>query len=362
MVRVMSEYDMQDDVTRREVFWLLQRLTSWSLWKAKYDAFKVFADAYETAIKTWPANDPDVMEADHLKTIYEILNCYDKGLAELAHGRRFVWRAGQALEQAIDRFDELGGYFYRNPNYWERGQIEPYPPKVDALYKLMRASQFQMDHAPLEVVGSSYRFARLRSPDALLDPADYKHGFYELAYPTFPDILPGVPDSFGPVIQSGQTVPCDGIWEPVTIEQSRVLGVIPIDAKLFGSDGCFNYLVADTEAPNLSLLDTANLTVVPRPTHWRLLWEDTRYLDGVIPDESHYFLEPPGKSEPLALEAVAPVRTSDVCPVSGEWRTDEYGGKTVQVERGTTMPDMLVRDNLGELKAHWVTWRLVKRV
>jgi hypothetical protein len=25
------------------------------------------------------------------------------------------------------------------------------------------------------------------------------------------------------------------------------------------------------------------------------------------------------------------------------------------------MPDMLVRDNLGELKVHWVTWRLVTR-
>jgi hypothetical protein len=25
------------------------------------------------------------------------------------------------------------------------------------------------------------------------------------------------------------------------------------------------------------------------------------------------------------------------------------------------MPDMLVRDNLGELKVHWVTWHLVTR-
>ncbi|KVC81301.1 hypothetical protein WJ47_32695 [Burkholderia ubonensis] len=356
----MNEYDMQDDVTRRKVFWLLQRLTSWSLWKAKYDAFKVFAGAYETAIKTWPANDPDVMEADHLKTIYEILNCYDKGLAELANGRRFVWRAGQAFKEMVRNFNALGSSFYRNPKYWERGQIAPYPPKVDALYKLMRASQFHMDYAPLEV-WTTDNIANLEWPSALLDPSQYDHGFYELAYPTFPAALSDVPDSPGPVIQSGQAVPCDGIWEPVTIEQSRVLGAIPIGAKPFGNDGCFNYLVADTEAPFLSS-DDESFDIASRPTHWRLLWEDRRYLDGVIPDESQYFLEPPRKSEPLAPEAVAPVRTSEVCPVSGEWRTDECGGKTVQVERGATMPDMLVRDNLGELKAHWVTWRLVKRV
>ncbi|WP_232465661.1 Imm72 family immunity protein [Burkholderia ubonensis] len=362
MVRVMSEYDMQDDVTRRKVFWLLQRLTSWSLWKAKYDAFKVFADAYETAIKTWPANDPDVMEADHLKTIYEILNCYDKGLVELARGHRFVWRAGQVLKHAVSKFGNLDSYFYRNPKYWEHGgQFEPYPPKVDMLYQLMHRSEFQMESAPLEIMASD-NVARLESPGSLLDPVYYDHGFYKLAYPILPDDLPEVPDPPGPVIQSGQSVPCDGIWEPVIIEQSRVLGVVPIGAKLFKNNGCFNYFVADVDAPVFASVDVTTFDVTLRPTHWRLLWEDTRYLDGVIPDESQYFLEPPGKSEPLALEAVSPVRTSDVCPVSGEWRTDEYGGKTVQVERGTTMPDMLVRDNLGELKAHWVTWRLVKRV
>jgi hypothetical protein len=30
--------------------------------------------------------------------------------------------------------------------------------------------------------------------------------------------------------------------------------------------------------------------------HWRLVWEDTRYCDGIIPDESEYFLDDePGK-------------------------------------------------------------------
>ncbi|AYZ62573.1 hypothetical protein EGY31_04480 [Burkholderia multivorans] len=358
----MNQYDMQDDVTRRKVFWLLQRLTSLSVWRAKHNAFKEFAVAYETAIKTWMPTDPEAMEADHLTAIYEILGNYEKGLDELARGYRYVWKKGQALDRVVNRSNYLAKYFYRNPDYWESGgQVAPYPPKVDALARLMRASQVQMEHAPLEVLGPDDNFAQLRSPWALLDRDAYNQGAYELPYPIFAEALPEVPDSPGPVIRSDQKVPCDGIWEPVTIEQNRVLGILPVGSKLFENDGCFNYFVADTAAPKLALLDKTTFKVTARPTHWRLLWEDTRYLDGVIPDESQYFLEPPRKSEPFAPEAVAPVRTSEVCPVSGEWRTDEYGGKTVQVERGATMPDMLVRDNLGELKAHWVTWRLVKR-
>jgi hypothetical protein len=358
----MDEYDMQDDVTRRKIFWLLQRQTSLTLWKVKHSAFKVFAAAYETALKTWPSTDPEAMEVGHLKTIYEILSHYDKGLDELSRGHRFVWRKGQALERVVNRFNYLAGYFYRDQTYWDRGgQIQPYPPKVNALAKLLRASQVQMEYAPLEVWGTSYNFAYLQLPEALLDRDAYNHTFYEFAYPTFPEVLPEVPDSPGPVIQSGQTVPYDGIWEPVTIEQSHVLGVVPLGAKLFWNNGCFNYFVADTEAPNLEGFDSATFSATILPTHWRLLWEDTRYTNGVIPDESQYFLDAAKTANPANDEAVEPVRTGNICPVSGEWRTEEYGGKTVYVEQGTSMPDLLAKDSLGELKVHWVTWRLIRR-
>jgi hypothetical protein len=65
----VNQYNVQDDVTRREIFWLLQRLTSLSLWKAKQNAFKVFASAYETAVKTWPSTDPEAMEADRKRPV-----------------------------------------------------------------------------------------------------------------------------------------------------------------------------------------------------------------------------------------------------------------------------------------------------
>ncbi|HEJ2440629.1 TPA: hypothetical protein SLZ45_002128 [Burkholderia multivorans] len=355
MTNTIKQYDMSDDATRRKVFWLLQRLTSFSLWKRKRDAFALFANEYEHAVKTWPEDDPESMPADNLPTIFEILAAYDKGLRELGRGYRFVWQRGEPLQHVIDRYQHLNAYFFPHPDYWDRGaQAAPYPPKVDALARLLHASEYQMEYAPLEPGHTD--LAKVRSVGLLLSPTAYKHSFYTLPYPVFPQDLREVPEPEGPVIKSGDKVPCDGIWEPVAVEQSRLLGVVPVGNRSLRNNGCFNYFIRDIRAPNLMNNQTGGLVQV----HWRLLWEDKRYADGIIPDESQYFLEPPSMPAP-DRHSVAKVRTGDICPVSGEWHTDEYGGKTVRVEAGAAMPDMLVRDNLGELKVHWVTWHLVTR-
>ncbi|MDN8012707.1 Imm72 family immunity protein [Burkholderia multivorans] len=348
MMNTIKLYDMADDATRRRVFWLLQRLTSFSLWKRKRDAFAMFANEYEKAVKTWAEGDPEAMPPQNLAIIFEILAAYDRGLSELARGYRFVWRRGQPLQYAIDRYNHLNAYFFPHSDYWDRGaQVAPYPPKVDTLAQLLHASEYQVEYAPLEPEPLDNCLAQLSSIGLLLSPDTYKHGLYMLPYPVFPDDLPEVPEAVGPVIKSGDKVPCDGIWEPVAIEQSKLLGVVPVRNRSLRNNGCFNYFVRDIHAPNVRDDDTGAIV----KTHWRLLWEDKRYADGAIPNESEYFLEPPQVS-PLEQEPVAKVRTGDRCPVSGEWRTDEYGGKTVRVEPGAAMPDLMVKDIQGERKVH----------
>ncbi|MBU9551144.1 hypothetical protein KTE50_21625 [Burkholderia multivorans] len=342
MTNTIKLYDMTDDMTRRRVFWLLQRLTSFSLWKRKRDAFARFANEYENAVKTWPEDDPEALPPQNLPIISEILAAYDRGLSALARGNRFVWQRGEPLQYAIDRYNHLNAYFFPHPDYWDRGaQAFPYPPKVDALAQLLHASEYQVEYAPLEPEPLDNCLAQLSSIGLLLSPDTYKHGLYTLPYPVFPDDLPEVPEAVGLVIKSGDKVPCDGIWEPVAIEQSKLLGVVPVGNRSLRNNGCFNYFVQDIHAPNVRDDDTGAIV----KTHWRLLWEDKRYADGIIPDESQYFLEPPSSPQP-SRDTAAPVRTGDICPVSGVWRTQEYGGKTVRVEAGAAMPDMLVRDNL----------------
>jgi hypothetical protein len=210
----MQEIDMQDPGVRRKIFWLLQRVTCYSLWHKKRDAFRTFSAAYETAVKTWSPKDPELVSADHLATIYEILSLYDRGLDELAHGRRFVWRKGEALDRVVMQTGYLSDYFYTNPNYWVRGgQFLPYPPKVGALARLLRASMYQAESALLEVAGTTLQLARLRYPQTLLDKRKYHYTFYELEFPQFPNVLPEMPQPRALMIRSGERVPCDGIWD-----------------------------------------------------------------------------------------------------------------------------------------------------
>ncbi|WP_329955955.1 Imm72 family immunity protein [Burkholderia cepacia] len=61
-----------------------------------------------------------------------------------------------------------------------------------------------------------------------------------------------------------------------------------VHGALLRNGGCFNYFTRGTRAPNLTD-DFPGLLI---PTCWRLLWEDRRYVNGVVPDESQYFLEP----------------------------------------------------------------------
>ncbi|WP_244141421.1 Imm71 family immunity protein, partial [Burkholderia vietnamiensis] len=171
MTKTIKQYDMADDATRRRIFWLLQRLTSFSLWKRKREAFAIFANEYENAVKTWPEDDPERVHADHLPTIFEILASYDRGLTELARGYRFVWQCGEPLEYAIDRYNYLNAYFFPHQDYWERGaQFAAYPPKIDALAKLLHASEYQMENAPLEPSSLNNDLAQLRSVGLLLSP------------------------------------------------------------------------------------------------------------------------------------------------------------------------------------------------
>ncbi|KUY96038.1 MULTISPECIES: Imm72 family immunity protein [unclassified Burkholderia] len=303
MTNTPQSHDMTDDTTRRRIVWLLQRLTSFSLWKRKRDAFAIFANEYESAVKNQSADDPEPMPANNLPMIFEILAAYDRGLSELARGHRFVWRRGEPLQYAVARYNHLNAYFFPHPDYWDRGaQIAPYPPKVDALVRLLHASEYQMEYAPFEPGYTD--LAQLCSVGLLLSPHAYEHSFYTLPYPVFPEDLQEIPEPVGVMIKSGDKVPCDGIWEPVTVERSKWLGIVPVGGcRVFPNRGCFNYLGRGTRAPKVR--DAMELAV---RTRWRLLWEDRRYVDGVIPDESSYFLEAGAKPPAVSRKQVTRCR------------------------------------------------------
>ncbi|MBN3856926.1 hypothetical protein G3N59_26450 [Paraburkholderia sp. Ac-20340] len=352
----MNLYDMNEPAVRAKVFWLLRRLTSYSLWMRKRDAWERFTHAYENALKTWPKSQEEQIEADALDRAYGALGQFDKGLGELEKGRRYVWRVEQPLNVAWKVSASMRTNLYRHPAYWERGiQMEPWPPKIEALHQLLIKSFYQGDQTPLEVLPQQrVSQAKWSWAEPLLDSEFYKKDFYTLPYPVFPDQLPQLPEARDLEIVSGQEVPVDGIWEPIRDERTRILGIIAVGERKIENNGCFNYFVGGTTAPKYSSESG------PVSTRWRLLWEDDRYKDGRILDESEYFIEPKlGKSDEV-VEGNIEVKTGEVCPKSGLWAARDHESAPISVKAGSVMPDLLLKDHLGEPIVRWVVWKLVK--
>jgi hypothetical protein len=113
----------------------------------------------------------------------------------------------------------------------------------------------------------------------------------------YPDPLPELPEIYEVVeIETGEEIPCTGIWQPVKDGQ-------PICTM--------NYLHGGTLArqstqlykvdPNNDTLDREEYFTIDegfiyelKDVTWRLLWRDDRYEDGTIPEEEkdYQFVEP----------------------------------------------------------------------
>ncbi|MFV7427064.1 Imm72 family immunity protein [Enterobacter hormaechei] len=335
-----TKYPMDDDLVRRKLFWLLQRLSSYTLWQRKRDAWNYFVQKYEEALKTWPEEKTDGFHPKNIIWAYDALRLYDEGLAELAMGNRQVWqRQTGAFHQLARPVGLIESFFY--PLCHERGaQQEPYPPEVEKLNKLKIAAKIRGDYLmypPHDKVCNVFDAAYLLEAD------NYEYNLNKLAYPVFPKNLSPVPQRSDIIIKTDDLVPCDGIWEPVKINYNYKLLIIKDGVGGFKSLGAYNYFFRGMNAPRQVyydvLIESDTEMVVPddpiryRDVHWRLVWEDTRYCDGIIPDESEYFLDDaPGK------RITCP--SGELCPHSGHWATIAGGHQQfIDVQAGQLMPE-----------------------
>ncbi|WP_312242255.1 Imm72 family immunity protein [Pantoea sp.] len=360
-----TKYPMSDEQVRRKLFWLLQRLSSYSLWQRKRDAWACFTEKYEQALKTWPE---EITKGFHQKNIiwaYDALRLYDEGLPELAVGNRQVWqRQMGAFHQLARPTDLIETYFYW-PCHDERGgQREPYPPEIEKINQWRVAAEYRGDNLLYPPYNNVCNFFDAAT---LLEPGNYIYNLTQLAYPVFPKDLPPVPERSDVIIKTDDPVPCDGIWEPVKILYSHKFLVIKDGISGFKNLGAYNYFIRGMTAPRQEYYDVLMesdtemlITDDPiryREVHWRLVWEDTRYCDGIIPDESEYFLDDvPGKR--------ITCRTGEQCPYSGQWSTLSGGHQQfIDVQAGALMPEAMKyqRDMYApEIKLP-ATWSLLQR-
>ncbi|EIW7095525.1 hypothetical protein MF936_004954 [Escherichia coli] len=359
-----TKYPMSDEQVRRKLFWVLQRLSSYSLWQRKRDAWAYFTQQYEQALKNWPEEITKGFDPEAIIWAYDALRLYDEGLSELAVGNRQVWqRLTGEFHQLARPVDLIESYFYLPCH--ERGvQQEPYPVEVEKLNKLKIAAKIHGDYLMYPPHNNVCNFF-----DAayLLELDNYKYNFNKLAYPVFPENLPPVPERSDIIIKTDYPVPCDGIWEPVKIHYDHKLLIIKDGISGFNNLGAYNYFIRGMNAPRQVyydvLIESDTEMVVPddpiryRDVHWRLVWEDTRYSDGIIPDESEYFLDDaPGK------RITCP--SGELCPHSGHWATIAGGHQQfIDVQAGQLMPEATkYQSNMYADEIHLpAIWNLLRR-
>lgn len=357
---------MTDD-ERRKIFWLLKKYSSWTGWNALAQAYYVFANAWIEAMRR--ADDQDIDEFNQEAT-GEILDgriAFEKGMSLLKRGERRVFHGN--LRQSFKAWGYLNQGAYQ----------------LNFIRKIMDPEEYVFDWMKNkdQVVAANDALQDIRfGQESILEREDKNvapqgawnvlatfHPVYQLPmnnpkHMNFPEVLAPVPMAATITVQTDSEVALYGIYEPewgeIASDKTGLLGKLksalgsqdkPANWKptLVGPDdefppprrreqiGCMNYLLAGTKAPFYKDQERGPAL----PVTWRLIWKDTRYLDGTIPEEETEYLAPvtdrpgqdPGKSFRHNVPGGSP------CPEAGWWFTPAKSGSRRHFKAGETMPE-----------------------
>ncbi len=275
---------------RRRLFWLLQKWSSYTVWAHYARQFDVFVKAYEEALATWP--DGERPPEYNVRFAYLAQDLYPKGLAALAKGDRSGWLEredsylGEAAGKASRAMDGITSKEINSEYGGEHG-TPLYTVWTDRLEQLRLLKEAATPCGASLVYEPRPTYAGWH-PQALIGSEDVEEYLDQLEHPKLGESLgpipthcPDTPAPTGILMKSGDRTPSDGIWELV----------LPHRAP--GETDCLNYFVKNAVAPWTFDYEQFDQDPNPgkqfvQPAIWRLVWEDTRYLDGVIPDESFY--------------------------------------------------------------------------
>jgi hypothetical protein len=306
---------------RKKLFWYLRRKTSYAAWKRVADAFDEFAAIFEQQVREEPIAKPKGAIFEYCWESYfpEVIKgqvFYEKGLRALSAGDRTVWLYNE--RGILDDAETIAGrWFIELVNHGMQGDHYMEGKYVLALTDSMRRYS-----------KAAHDTAQIIQPRMADTPAPYawstfwKDNFALLPIPaTLPE--PPIPES-DILVRTGEIAPAFGIYEPQI------------------KDGCMNYLLAGVPAPTIPENDGTYSTGRKLSVTWRLLWEDTRYIDGVIPREEELYFPPERPIEVAKSATVAPellsAATNEICPRAGEWAVmDDLEEKSALIQ-GQKLP------------------------
>jgi len=346
---------------RKRLFRLIRQYSSWTACHFVSLYHKAFVDVLKVAFEDTQAKPPP--DGKPLLSNYDMagfLNGYasmEGAIARLRQGDKTVFKfVGYGLP-AAPYFCEA----YRRISSWSDGfradlfnaRGMDAPVRRHAMFPQIEVALINVDEA-WSYIGLAMESRHTDVPAAVQSPeVASSNGIdcgIQLAYTTIAvaEDLPEVPIPPEEVlVKTGTPCPFYGIWEPVKAPLSKgFVGLfkqpqVPAN-HVFELDGCMNYLHQGSPAPTIAF-EGDGPRGEGRPTVWRLLWKDDRYLDGTIPavEASYKFLEQrnsPTPPPPVAAKPLVPnLMSGQISPVSGEWIcTDPV--RRISMQKGDVLP------------------------
>lgn len=311
--RTMSE--SEEKQCRDKAFYLLKMYTSYTYLAHAAKHYKAFLDGYGAQLSDLTRVQPepdlqrlfDAQAADG--TYQKYYGWFLDGMAIITEGLKLLrTTADKAEAYRYLRSDRLrsnltgrGADFLgiehdpffvalgmRSHSYNDNHELvaAPIEGAMASFYEGLRCFS-KLEQILIEYSSTSYNY--LLGDAESLSSADFPQSLPALLPP-----CPGRNSDPAGQIWSDRIIPVTGIWEPWFAEEGLFRGLLDRlcdrnSARLTGRVGCPNYFLAGTKAYNYGLEDRYR---VSERVAWRLLWQDTRYLDGTIPPEEAEYLRP----------------------------------------------------------------------
>lgn len=316
------------DAQKRQLFWLLKRFSSVTYWERFQAAYEPFVELYEEALmRVTPPGEGYVSD---LKRFLDTAIYFERGIAKLRNGERFVFKAGHS-ERYLQSADEGVYVAWRltDPDEYDMSWV----PNFDTLRAAIAHAYTFARNPVLNNRSQPTRPQLLITRMGLIESNDIEGA---LVGP-FPPNLAQAPAPADIEVPTGGVFPAYGIYQPYAVLNKKVpiLGTV----SKINEFGCMHYWLEGVEAPQSTAWETHSQPET-KDVVWKLIWEDTRYLDGSVPEEEKdYFPEtlPPPTPPFTTYRNVLP---GEPCPKSGEWMVGHTPGTARRFMQGETMPEL----------------------
>ncbi len=307
---------------RQALFWWLKRNTSYTAIAHNAKLWSTFAAEFEQWLRS--QQEPREHDVTSLKYILDTQISYEQGLKLLKQGDRSVWRY---------QLSKLYTNLLIRRNDWEAPTPE-LNASMSGHPQCLVESYFRAHEAAM-AVGHGISYFNLDN-----DPSSSARSL--LASLPFDTTTPA--PQWLVSFKCGQRAPKDGIYEQVDAA-----------GHIVGGMAFFTKGQSSEEDSGLEFGPQAWKETQQRSSDffWRLLWEDTRYKDGSIPEEERLYPTPSDSLHPVLAPPPQRLRCEapNPCPREGWWHTPAQPGSRRFFKTGELMPDL--RTDYGATIWEW---------